>query len=126
MKTGEEKLIYFGDKGDLNTTPFIYLDKDSGVGDQGGDNKENIYLTNLPIIENALIVANIFNKTTNFSKYDGWVIVKSKNESFKVPLICKTTGSWCVIARIDNSTGTPHLININKTMRDKPNIEDFI
>lgn len=118
--------ICFRSRGSKQSNPFIYLDKDSGVGDTAGNNEENIYFTDLTKIENAIIVANIFNKSTNFSKYDGEVVVKSKNESFKVPLICKTNGSWCVIARIDNTTGTPHLININKTMRTEPKIENFI
>ena len=117
--------IGFQNKGYKNATPYIWLDKDSGIGDRGGNNEENIFFEDLSSISHALIVANIFNKNTNFSKYDGEVIVTSQTQTIKVPLTCKTLGSWCVIARIDNEY-IPHLINVNKTMKNKPDISEFI
>ena len=118
--------IFFSNRGSKNNNPHIWLDKDSGVGDVGGDNEENIYFENLSVINHALIVANIYNKNTNFSRYNGKVIVKTKSQEIEVPLTCKKNGSWCVVARIDNETGTPHLINVNKTMTSKPSIPDFL
>ena len=36
-----------------------------------------------------------------------------------MPLTESRPGSWCVIARIDNSSGSPRLINVNQTGRAK-------
>ena len=38
--------IYFGNKGKLTTSPYIALDKDSGVGNSAGNNEENMTITN--------------------------------------------------------------------------------
>jgi len=42
LKDGSDGLVYFGNKGDMNAFPFMALDKDAGVGDAGGDNKETM------------------------------------------------------------------------------------
>lgn len=44
---GKLEMVYFNKKGSLNEAPFIQLDKDAGVGDQGGDNSETLRITKL-------------------------------------------------------------------------------
>jgi len=119
--------ISFMKRGSKTDSPWISLDKDAGVGDVGGSNEENIYFTKLDQIEHALIAANIFNKpNSNFSSYGGLVTVKGGGREVEVPLIEKQPGSWCIIARIDNSGDKPQLININQTQQDKPDLSRFM
>ena len=125
--SNKEGHIYFSKRGSKTNSPWIYLDQDAGIGDVGGDNEENIYFTRLDQIEQALIVANIYNKpNANFSSYDGLVIVRGGGHEIEVPLTERQTGSWCVIARVDNSGGSPQLINVNKTQRGKPAVSQFV
>ncbi|MFT5433288.1 MAG: tellurite resistance protein TerA [Myxococcota bacterium] len=121
-----EGQIYFGSKGSKSGSPWIRLDQDSGVGDAGGDNEENMYFADIDKLEHAIIVANIYNKNTSFAQYSGSVTVLGGGREFVVPLTEKTTGSWCVVARIDNSSDTARLINVNETQGDKPSLSAFI
>lgn len=121
-----EGRVYFASRGSKERSPWIYLDKDAGIGDVGGDNEENIYFTKVDYIEHALVVANIYNKANaNFASYGGMVTVRGGGREIEVPLTERKPGSWCVIARLDNSSGTPQLINVNKTQQDKPTISQF-
>lgn len=124
---GHEGHVYFGSRGNKTGSPWICLDHDAGIGDKAGNNEENIYFTQLDKIEHALIVANIYNKPdANFAKYGGLVIVRGGGREIEVPLTESSPGSWCVIARIDNSAGSPQLINVNSTQRNRPNISDYL
>ena len=118
--------IYYGQKGGWDRSPWITLDKDAGVGDVGGDNEENMHFWDIDKIEHAIIVANIYSKNTNFAQYQGKVIVEGGGQKFEIPLTETRTGSWCVVARIDNSDETPQLINVNRTQTSTPNLEEFI
>jgi len=119
--------VHFANKGQRNSAPWIVLDQDAGVGDVGGDNEENMHFFDIDKIEHALICANIYGKpNSNFASYDGRVIVQAAGREFEVPLTETQTGSWCVVARINNSTGTPQLINVNRTQRAEPRIEEFL
>jgi len=109
--------------------PFITLDKDAGIGDKveaEGYNEENMHFYNISAHDHILIVANIFGKNTNFAQYEGGVTVKCGNEEIHVPLTERATGSWCTVARIDNTGTHPKLINVNKTQSSKPKISDFV
>lgn len=118
MKSGQ---IYFGSKGSLDRAPYIKLDQDAGIGDQGGDNEENIWFGNVDCLHQAIIVANIYNKpNSNFAKYDGSVIIKAGSQEIEVPLTESTPGAWCIIAQIENTSGQPKIVNINQTQRNKP------
>lgn len=124
--TGEGQ-VFFASRGSKNKSPWIYLDEDAGVGDVGGANEENIYFTKLASIEHALIVANIYAKArASFASYSGVVLVRGGGQEFEVPLTEREPGSWCIVARIDNSGCTPQLINVNKTQRNKPTISEFM
>jgi uncharacterized protein involved in tellurium resistance len=122
--------IGFSCRGNLNKSPFIKLDKDSGIGDKieaGGFNEENIRFSDLSKVNYALICANIYGKNTNFSKYNGNVTIKVGNQDIQVPLTAKESGAWCAVALIDNSAEFgAKLININETQTGKPNLGNYI
>ena len=121
--------INYNSKGNLHNSPFIQLDKDSGVGDKvdgGVANEENIHFGDLSKLDYALIVANIYSKNTNFAQYNGKVTVHCASQEIVVPLSETKRGSWCVVALIDNTSGHPRLVNINKTMTSEPQLSSFI
>lgn len=125
--SSDEEHVFFMKRGSKSASPWIYLDKDAGIGDRSGDNQENIYFTRLDEIEHAIIAANIFNKPrANFASYDGKVTIRGGRGEIEVPLMESAPGSWCIIAHIDNSSGSPQIININRTQADKPLLEEFI
>jgi uncharacterized protein involved in tellurium resistance len=118
---GQSGHIYFRQRGSISKSPFIELDQDAGIGDQGGDNEENIRFGDIGEIQEAVIVANIFNKpNARFADYDGSVIVRAAGQELTVPLIEEAPGAWCVIAKIQNQDGVPTLINVNKTQSARP------
>lgn len=113
--------IYFRNRGSIQEAPFIELDQDAGIGDQGGENEENIRFGEISKVKEAIIVANIFNKPNAcFGDYDGSVIIRAGSQEIVVPLIEKKQGAWCVIAKIENKNGVPTIININQTQSARP------
>ncbi len=115
--------VYFRNRGALAELPFILLDKDAGIGDRGGDNEENITFAKLERLEQAIIVANIFNKpNASFATYDGAVIVRAGGQEIEVPLTEREPGAWCIIAQIDNSGAVPTIVNINQTQAARPDL----
>ena len=121
----KEGQVYFSKKGNRGSAPWISLDQDSGVGDVGGDNEESMHFWDLDKIEHALIVVNMFGKTTNFSAYDGRLIVEGGGNKFQVPLTATARGDWCIVARIDNSSGNPQLHNVNHTQTMRPTLSEW-
>ena len=118
--------IYFGSRGKITESPYIELDQDAGIGDQGGDNEENIRFGDISVIKRAIIVANIFNKpNARFGNYDGRVSVKAGDQEILVPLTTKEMGAWCVIAEINNEGSAPKIINVNQVMKNRPSIKSF-
>lgn len=67
--------IYFAHKGSLNEPPCIQLDKDAGVGNIAGDNRESIKIATLDHVDYVLVATNIFrflgflSQGDNFAKY---------------------------------------------------------
>lgn len=121
--SGESGHIYFRQRGSLTEAPFISLDKDSGIGDRGGDNQENIAFAKVERLEQAIIVANIFNKpNASFGTYDGSVIVRAGGQEIEVPLTEREPGAWCIIAQIDNRGAVPTIVNINQTQTARPEL----
>ena len=126
--------IYFGNKGKDSNLPYIFLDKDAGIGNVAGDNQEIITISTLAHVDCILIAANIFRffgsfaKGESFSKYDGKVtIIPNNGNEIVVPLTSQTTGKWCIIAKIDNlDQNFPMVININDVTDNEPNIDDYI
>lgn len=132
-KKGEFGHIYFGNKGRLNKSPFIKLDRDSGVGNTSGNNAENLTIKTLKDLDSVIIATNIFrflgfiSKGENFAKYDGRVLVKTGNgDDIEVPLTSKVKGRWCIICKIDNTDSADlKVLNINQVQSNKPDIRDL-
>ena len=127
--------VYFGDKGRKRKSPHIHLDKDMGVGNVGGDNKEVMAIETLSAVDSVLIATNIFRmfggifaEGDNFAKYDGKVkLVTNKFATIEVPLISSKPARWCVIALIDNSDPyAPLVTNVNKVTDSEPKLDDYL
>lgn len=119
----QEGHIYFRNKGDLADFPHIQLDKDSGIGDKGGDNQENIFFGQLSCVDRLLIAVNTFNKPNScFANYDAKVTLHLGHQEIIVPLTEKAPGAWCVIAELINDKDGVYLVNINQTQKDEPSL----
>lgn len=122
-KNGNEEHVFYGNRHSRN----IHLDNDAGVGDLGGDNKENIKISYLDDIEEILFAANIFSLGGSFADYDGKIIIRTNNgDKVTVPLSSPKTANWCVISKLTNSSNEgPIVININKVTNNLPHIDSF-
>ena len=126
LEGNQAKQIYFGWRGSLTSTPYIELDHDAGIGDEGGDNEENIEIASTSAVDAVLFVANIFNKPrARFGSYDGRVSVRSDSHEIEVPLTCQDEGAWAWVALIDCRTDELRVININHTTSQKPSRSDI-
>ncbi|MCM3570170.1 TerD family protein [Neobacillus mesonae] len=132
-KKGKFGHIFFANKGKLTNSPYIALDKDSGVGNSAGNNEENLIIKTLEDVDKIIIATNIFRflgflkKEDNFAKYDGRVLIKTNNgDDIEVPLTSTTPGRWCIITKIDNSTPSdPRVININHVQSSEPTVNNL-
>jgi uncharacterized protein involved in tellurium resistance len=121
----QEGHIYFGQRGSLRKPPYIELDQDAGIGDQGGDNEENMKIGDISVIERALIAVNIFNKpNARFGSYDGRVVLRAGGQEIEVTLATQEMGAWCVIAEIDNRGLQPKITNLSRVQKNKPSLRD--
>lgn len=122
-KNGNEEHVYYANKQARN----IRLDNDAGIGDLGGDNKENIKITSIEDVEVIIFAANIFSLGGSFADYDGQIIIRTNNgDKVTVPLSSPKTANWCVISKLtNNSNQGPTVININKVTNDTPKIDSF-
>ncbi len=127
IKPGQEGKVFYMSKGSLRRFPWISLDQDSGVGDVGGQNEENLRIAHLDEMDHLLIVANIFNKpNSTFASYDGRVTIKGARQEIEVPLTAASGGNWCVVAHIDNSDSAgAKVYNVNQVQQKAPTIRDF-
>lgn len=119
--------IYFGERGSLQKAPFIRLDQDAGIGDEGGENEENIEIASTSTVDALLFVANIFNKPNAlFGTYDGCVRVRSGAHEIEVPLSSQKEGAWAWVALIDCRQDELQVINVNHVSRQKPTGSDLL
>ena len=122
MKTGQQKHVYFINRSELH----IVLDMDAGIGDEGGQNEENITITSLDGFEKILFATKIFSKGGSYADYDGRVAVQTNNgDDIVVPLTSRERADWCVIAKIDNAANGPAVTNVNRVTDDEPNVDHF-
>jgi uncharacterized protein involved in tellurium resistance len=125
--SGADGHIFWKNVGSLKVAPWIRLAKDSGKRSKDGKKTEKILFGDLAKLAHVLIVANIFAQPrSNFAEQDGVVVVSCGETVIRVPLTEDAKGSWCVVARIDNTGDAPRLINVNKTQRSEPKIRDFV
>lgn len=119
-KNGDEGLVYFGSTGSLDSFPFIKLDKDAGVGDQGGDNEENLTIAKIDDFSKVHLVAWDYKavqkgKHARFDNSDIKLhLDDGKDISHEVHLHTGDMGNTIIIATIDNSGDQPKLINTSK------------
>ncbi|MFQ6011457.1 MAG: hypothetical protein ACE5KG_04715 [Nitrososphaerales archaeon] len=111
------KMVYFGDKGSLNTTPFIQLDEDSGVGDSGGNNEENLRITKMDGKKKVHLVAWDYGAITKgtaarFANSDVHLEVKDDTgTSHDVTLNTGETGNCACLATIEVTPLGAKLVN---------------
>ena len=116
-KSGSEEHVYFVDPQKCH----ISLDNDDGVGNQGGQNEENITITSLDDFEEILFATKIFSKGGSYADYDGRVTLTTNNgDDIVVPLSSQQRADWCVIAKITNAANGPMVSNVNRVTNDEP------
>ncbi len=119
-KWGDYGIAYFGELGSLNTFPYIELSGDEGVGDTGGDNEEVLRISKLDDMDYVWIMCWDYTmvqkgKPARFKNSDILLIIEDdEGMRYEVPLDTGNFGNTAVIATIDNSSGTPMLINESK------------
>ena len=105
----------------------LHLDVDAGIGDQGGQNEENIRITDLAALEEILFATKIFTKGGCYRDYDGRVqlITRSGGEQLDrvtVPLTSTERADWCVIARLSRDANGPIITNLNEVTSSTPRL----
>jgi len=113
-------MIYFNNKGDLNSYPYIKLDQDAGVGDSvddGGENEENLTIEKLEGTKKVHLVCWDYGAIKNgsaarFKESDVKIkVVDDKGTDHQVSLDTGDLGNICCIASIENSPIGANLIN---------------
>ena len=111
-----------GNLGDLNRFPFMQLSGDAGVGASGGDNIEDMRITNLDQIQELYIVAVNFTDASsgaksNFSRYDAKVdVVTDKGEKHTIRLDSSVPGSVAVLCKFSSNFMGAQLANDSSVM----------
>jgi len=120
-KSGTKGMVYFGDMGDLNAMPFMKLSGDEGVGDTGGDNKEEMRITQIDDMKNIHIVAWDYGAIQSgdkarFADSDVKVsLMDDQGVQHDVTIDTGDMGNVCVIATIDNTSPMgAQLVNTSK------------
>lgn len=122
-KSGIDGCVYFGNPKEGH----IKLDFDAGIGDEGGQNEENITIKSLGDLDGILFATKIFNKGGSYADYDGRVTVKTNNgDNIEVRLTAQKQADWCVIAKITNeSKQGPSVVNVNRVTDSDPDLDSF-
>lgn len=120
-KDGKTGLVYFGEKGNLNDSPFMQLSGDAGVGDTGGDNKEEMRVMKIDDMKYIWVLCWDYGavqegKPARFAGSDVTVsLTDDKGTNHVVSLDTGDTGNTCVVATVDNSSAMgAKFVNISK------------
>ena len=109
-KDGKKGLVYFGEKGDLNGFPFMQLSEDAGVGDSGGDNKEEMRVMKIDDMKFIWILCWDYGavqegKPARFAGSDVTVsLMDDSGTGHDVSLDTGDAGNVCIVATVDNSS----------------------
>ena len=109
-KDGTKGIVYFSDMGNLNAKPFMKLDKDAGVGDTGGDNKETMRIEDLSTMERVHIGCWDYGAVqggtaARFAGSDLKITIMAQSgEKNDVPIVADAMGNVILLAEIDNSS----------------------
>lgn len=120
-KSGEQGLCYFGNMGDLNAMPYMKLSGDEGVGDTGGDNKEEMRVTSLDDMAKVHVICWDYGAVqagtkARFSESDVKVsLMDDQGTNHNVKLDTGDMGNVSVVATIDNTSPMgAKLVNTSK------------
>ena len=108
-KLGKLGIVYYGDMGDLNKSPFMLLSEDEGVGDQGGDNQESLIISSLSEMRYVWVCAWDYNAVTQsrqgrFDNSDLNMTVIDDQGEYKIPLVDHSHGNMALVLTIDNTS----------------------
>lgn len=112
-----------GSLGDLNQFPFMQLSGDEGVGAVGGDNREELRITNLDEIEELNIVAINFTDASSstdkvFADYDAVVeVMTDTGDNHTVALDSRQSGSVAVLCKFKNEFLGASLVNNSEVLK---------
>ena len=123
LKAGGEGLVFFNNKGDLNVSPYIKLDKDAGVGDKvaTGGNSETIKITKLDDVSEVHIIVWDFGAiesgiAARFQESDVAIsLTDSTGAQHTAKLDTGDLGNVAVVATIMNGALGGTLTNTSKT-----------
>ena len=104
----------------------IFLSEDPDLSEQ--EKSFDMTIDALDNFEDILIAANIFaDDISTWSDFDGEVVVETDaGERILTRLSTKQSGSWCVIARIDNrQSNAPQVVNLNHVMSSMPTMDNY-
>ena len=132
-KNGTNELIYFGNKGNLNSHPFIALDRDAGVGDTVDDskegNEETVRIHKLDDVNKVHLLCWDYEEIkkgehARFKESDlKMVVIDDQKRKHSVSLDSGEFGNVVYLACIDNSLPTgASFINTSKvtTLKEFP------
>ncbi len=108
-KAGRVGIVYYGDMGDLNRSPFMQLSGDEGVGDEGGDNQETLIISSLSEMKYVWVCAWDYNavmgsRAGRFDTCDLNMTVVDDKGQYKLPLVDTRQGNMALVLTIDNSS----------------------
>jgi len=114
LKSGESGTVRF----DNRVGPNIRLDTDAGVGDKGGENKENIKISALDDFDVIWFATDNYSTRGSYSDYDGRVTLQTKageeiRDTFEVPLLSTDIKPFLVIAKLVDGPAGPTISNEN-------------
>lgn len=104
--------IYFGHKRGRYAT----LDKDAGVGNRGGRNKETLRLKEFSEVKNALFYVKNYGGNEPFGKYKARLNLEFVGNPTEIDMNDGAKGRYFAIAAIRNG----QLVSINKTVDHEP------
>lgn len=110
-KDGTHTMVYFGEKGDLNNFPFMKLDQDAGVGDSGGDNEENMRISQIhDDVAKAHLLCWDYGavQAGSHARFNGSdlaiTVMDDKGQNHQVSFDTGEMGNIVVLATIDNTS----------------------
>ena len=119
LTSPDDGIVNFSYRGSLVNYPFIKFETDK-------PKHKSFRISRLDEQDHILIVVNIFNKNTNFTRHKGVVTVLNGDQDIDIPLTNNTAGNHCVVAKIKCTRENQAVLsNINQIVKELPKIDDF-
>lgn len=119
-KSGGHGLVYFGELGDPDDFPFIYMSGDEGGGDTGGEKEESLRITKLADMKYIWLIIWDYDaiQSGTAARFDAggisFSVSDGENESREIELDLKNEGNAAIAATIDNSGHEVKIVNNGK------------